>query len=251
MIGRLAHRRRDCLATCAAAAATLLLGCAAAAAQSAPQQQLILTPRSAPIAAEPASPVPAPLQVAPVPPPAEAPPPVAMPANRPGFFDALGRWVEDSANVAKSGWDNARNALGGLGGQAGGAAKGAADAASGVAKGAADAASGAAKGAADMASGAAQGVSNAATGAAKGAADAVTRPLTTRFANGRERCVVAGNGAPDCRAAAEHLCKTAGYVGGSSVDMQSAEKCPARVYLVGRQPGDCSMEHYVTRAMCQ
>src|SRR5262249_61638362 len=139
-----------------------------------------------------------------------------------------------------------------LGGQAGGAAKGAADVATGAAKGAADMATGVAKGAAGAASGAATSAANVASGAAKGAADAVTRPLTTRFATGRERCLVAANGAPDCRAAAEHLCKTAGYGGGSSVDMQSAEKCPARVYLLGRQsPSDCSMEHYVTRAMCQ
>jgi len=202
------------------------------------QQQLILTPRQAPVPADPApSPVEPPAQVQT---PAQAPV-QATPPKRPGLFDALGRWMEDSANAAKSGWDSARTALGGLGGQAGGAAKGAADAASGVAKGAADAASGAA-----------QGVSSVAAGAAKGAADAVTRPLTTRFANGRERCTVAPNGAPDCRAAAEHLCKTAGYGAGSSVDMQSAEKCPARVYLEGRKsPSDCSMEHYVTRAMCQ
>jgi hypothetical protein len=159
-----------------------------------------------------------------------SPPTEAVPANRPGFLNALGRWMEDSANVAKSGWDNARTVIGGLGGQAGGAAKGAADAASG----------------------AAQGVTSAAAGAAKGAADAVTRPLTTRFANGRERCIIAPNGAPDCRAAAERLCKGAGYTGGSSVDMQSAEKCPTRVYLTGvKSPTDCSMEHYVTRAMCQ
>jgi hypothetical protein len=241
MIARRPYGWRDCAAAaCAATAALLLIG--AAAAQPAPQQQqLILTPRSAPLAAE-AAPAPAPpLQVAPAPSAVDAaPPPAAPQTNRPGFIDTFGRWMEDSANAAKSGLDSARNAIGNLGGQAGGAAKGAADAATGVAKGAAD-----------VASGAAQGVSNAATGAAKGAADAVTRPLTTRFANGRERCIVAANGAPDCRVAAAHLCKTAGYAGGSSVDMQSAEKCPARVYLVGRQPGDCSMEHYVTRAMCQ
>jgi hypothetical protein len=243
MIGQRRHGLRDraSVVAWASSAATLMLICAGAAAQQAPapqQQQLILTPRPA---ASESTPAPAAQPMAePAPHAAEPPPAATLPASRPGFFDALGRWMEDSANVARSGWDSARTTLGGLGGQAGGAAKGAADAATG-----------AAKGAADMASGAAQGVSSAASGAAKGAAVAVTRPLTTRFANGRERCTVAANGAPDCRAAAEHLCKTAGYGGGSSVDMQSAEKCPARVYLVGRQPGDCSMEHYVTRAMCQ
>ena len=216
----------------AGAAAAIAIGslpvtCAVVAAQQAatapapPQQQLVIQPRPAPAPTEPAA--------AAV---SEAPPlpTEAVPANRPGFLNALGRWMEDSASVARSGWDNARTVIGGLGGQAGGAAKGAADAASG----------------------AAQGVTSAAAGAAKGAADAVTRPLTTRFANGRERCIIAANGAPDCRAAAERLCKSAGYTGGSSVDMQSAEKCPTRVYLTGvKSPTDCSMEHYVTRAMCQ
>jgi len=242
MIGRRTYGWRVCPAACASAAATLLLIGAAAAQPAQQQQQLILTPRPAPVASEPL-PLPAPPpQAGPALPAATDPPPlVSTSPNRPGFFDALGRWVEDSANAAKSGLDSARNAIGNLGGQAGGAAKGAADAATGVAKGAANAASGAA-----------QGVSSVATGAAKGAADAVTRPLTTRFATGRERCTVAGNGAPDCRAAAEQMCKTAGYAGGSSVDMQSAEKCPARVYLTGvKSPTDCSMEHYVTRAMCQ
>jgi hypothetical protein len=212
----------------ASAAAAVAIGilpltiAVAAAQQAAPppgqgqQQQMIIQPRLAPAEPAPAA--------------AEPPPAEAVPANRPGFLDALGRWVEDSANAAKSGLDNARTVLGGLGGQAGGAAKDAADAASG----------------------AAQGVTSAAAGAAKGAADVVTRPLTSRFANGRERCIIAPNGAPDCRVAAERLCKNAGYTGGSSVDMQSAEKCPTRVYLTGvKKPTDCTMEHYVTRAMCQ
>ncbi len=71
--------------------------------------------------------------------------------------------------------------------------------------------------------------------------------------NGRANCPVAANGAPDCKAAANHLCKGRGYKEGKSLDVESAEKCPAKVYLSGRTgvPGECKTENYVTRAICQ
>ncbi|MBN8969867.1 MAG: hypothetical protein J0G95_15640 [Rhizobiales bacterium] len=71
--------------------------------------------------------------------------------------------------------------------------------------------------------------------------------------NGRAVCPVAGNGAPDCKSAADHLCKAKGYREGKSLDVESAEKCPAKVYLSGRTgaPGECKTENYVTRAICQ
>jgi hypothetical protein len=69
---------------------------------------------------------------------------------------------------------------------------------------------------------------------------------------GRERCASAPNGAPDCRAAADQLCRSNGLGQGNSLDMQSTEKCPARVYISGRRAeNDCMMEYYVTRAMCR
>src|SRR5262245_15933720 len=106
--------RRMLRAACPAVAGLVVLA-AAALAQPAPQPpQRNLVPADAAPAAEPAP---------------TAPPPAAMPASRPGFLDALGRWVEDSATAAKSGLDSVGTAIGGLGGQAGGAAKGAADAA--------------------------------------------------------------------------------------------------------------------------
>ena len=86
-----------------------------------------------------------------------------------------------------------------VGGQAGQAAKGAADAASTVAKSAAD--------------------------VARDTATSVTK-LPTGVVRGRERCVLAPNGAPDCRAAAEAMCRAKGYVSGTSVDFETAEKCP-------------------------
>jgi hypothetical protein len=89
--------------------------------------------------------------------------------------------------------------------------------------------------------------------AAKSAADGLTRIPVGRMASGRTLCVVASNGAPDCVTAANALCKSQGYSGGSSVATESGERCPARVYLTGRppKPGECKMETFVTSAMCQ
>jgi hypothetical protein len=70
---------------------------------------------------------------------------------------------------------------------------------------------------------------------------------------GRTLCPLAANGAPDCKAASDQLCKAKGYKEGKSVDIESAEKCPAKVYLSGRTgaPGECRMENFVTSAVCQ
>ena len=38
----------------------------------------------------------------------------------------------------------------------------------------------------------------------------------------RERCPIAPNGAPDCKAAAEIMCRTKGFATGNSVDYQTA-----------------------------
>ena len=72
-------------------------------------------------------------------------------------------------------------------------------------------------------------------------------------ANGRVVCQIAPNGAPDCRAAAIKLCQSKGYNEGSSLETDAAESCPAKVMLSGRpaQPGDCRVDNFVTRALCQ
>ena len=71
--------------------------------------------------------------------------------------------------------------------------------------------------------------------------------------SGRAACLVAANGAPDCKAGAERLCQSKGYKEGKSLDTDAAEKCSPKVYLPGRkrEPGDCKTENYVTRALCQ
>src|SRR5260370_19385130 len=70
---------------------------------------------------------------------------------------------------------------------------------------------------------------------------------------GRAACVVATNGAPDCKAGADRLCPSKGYKEGESRDTDSAEKCSPKVFLPGRkrEPGDCKTENYVLRALCQ
>jgi hypothetical protein len=71
--------------------------------------------------------------------------------------------------------------------------------------------------------------------------------------SGRAACLVAANGAPDCKAGADRLCQSKGYKEGKSLDTDAAEKCSPKVYMPGykRQPGDCKTENYVTRALCQ
>jgi hypothetical protein len=140
----------------------------------------------------------------------------AAPASRPGMLDSVGRWFKDSFGRISSHIEGARTTFGGLGERASGAAQGAAD-------------------------------------TAKDAADAVARLPNARVVEGHARCAVATNGAPDCRRAAEGVCKAKGFGSGSSLEIQSAQKCPARVWLSGRppEPGDCEMQSFVTRAVCQ
>jgi hypothetical protein len=148
----------------------------------------------------------------PTPQPKIAPP---VEPGRPGFIDAVGHWIGDSV----SNWNS------GL--------KGAAD----VAKDAAGAAGDAAKGAASVAT---------------DTAGAVARIPATRVIAERATCPVAPNGAPDCRTAAETICKAHGFASGSSIDFQTAEKCPPiALNHPDGEPPRCVIESYVTRALCR
>jgi hypothetical protein len=155
-------------------------------------------------------------------PPAALPPPNAQPANAPGLFDAFNRWVATVNSQWSASFSNLSRS-----GNADTAAKGVVDAASGVAKSTAN--------------------------ATVEAANAVGRMSLSRVVTGRERCPWAPNGAPDCRAAAETMCKGKGFKSGSSVDFQTAEECPAQALLARRQGEqvECPIENYVTRALCQ
>jgi hypothetical protein len=89
--------------------------------------------------------------------------------------------------------------------------------------------------------------------AAASAADAVVRIPKTRIVSGHQNCAIADNGAPDCRSAAEHMCKAQGMASGKSLDITAAEECPVRVMAGARaaQPGECKNVTFVTRALCQ
>jgi hypothetical protein len=88
---------------------------------------------------------------------------------------------------------------------------------------------------------------------AKDAAGAVARIPAARVMAGHEKCQNAPNGAPDCLAAAERLCKAKGFENGKSLDMTTAEVCPPKVMLSGRTgaAGECRDETFVSRALCQ
>jgi hypothetical protein len=166
------------------------------------------------------------LNVASPPPAAQAPaaqPPAAEPPNpnfRPGFIDVFGRFIGDSAAKLNSQLKSTNETLGNIGSQTSDAGK--------------DAAMGA-------------------VGNARNAAGTIIGLPSARMVSGRERCATAPNGAPDCRAAADAACRAKGFGSGRSLDTQSVQKCPARVWLSGYLPaeGECPLETFVTRAVCQ
>jgi hypothetical protein len=94
-----------------------------------------------------------------------------------------------------------------------------------------------------------------ATDAAKGAASVastVARIPAGSLVSGRAHCVRTGGGGPDCAAAAETLCRAKGYNSGTSLQIQSAQKCPVWGWVSGEKTvGKCSTETYVTSAMCR
>ena len=166
------------------------------------------------------APVPAPAQQQNVPPP-RPPAPVTAPAPsyQPGMLESMGRWFKNSFSYVGSG------------------AKSAGDAA-------ADAATGAARVTVDAAA--------ATAGAAKDAADTVVRMSGTRVVEAREVCGKAANGAPDCYRAADTICRSKGYSSGSSLNIESERNCPPETWFARRrEPGECKVQSFVTRAYCQ
>jgi hypothetical protein len=161
-------------------------------------------------------------------PPTVQPPATASP---PGALEQVGRWLDDSVSTAGVGigkaFQGTVGGFGGIGGQAGTAAQGAADAATSVAKGVA-------QGAADVAT-------------------AAARLPTSRIASGRAKCTFAPNGAPDCRGAADALCKSKGFQSGTCIEFENNENCPTEVLTAGRDrtAGDCPVDYFVTKSLCQ
>jgi hypothetical protein len=154
-------------------------------------------------------------------------PPQQQSKPEPGFFESIARWFDNGFSKFKNGMKDAKGGIDNLGDKAATTGKTIGDKAAEVGKNAAD--------------------------ATKGAVDAVAKLPKTRVVNGRERCEVSPNGAPDCRVAAQSICSAKGLAGGTSMDFVSAEKCPAAVWMNRRkpEPGECVTETFVTRAMCE
>jgi hypothetical protein len=72
---------------------------------------------------------------------------------------------------------------------------------------------------------------------------------------GRERCPPAPNGAPDCVTATAVMCRANGFETGSSIDMQTEQKCPAAIPAGPASPpldeSQCWLESFVIRALCR
>jgi hypothetical protein len=83
------------------------------------------------------------------------------------------------------------------------------------------------------------------------AADQVARLPKTRMVSGHQTCPLSDNGAPDCNAAADKLCKAKGLKSGTSLDVTSARECPPRAILQKEARAQCKDVTFVTRAMCQ
>jgi hypothetical protein len=163
---------------------------------------------------------------APAPPP--APSPSANAAGQPpNAIAAFGNWIQQSGTWMQQGSQLMQEGVANMGagfGQAVGAIGGQANQAT--------------KDAAD---------------AARNAATSVSKLPNAGITAGNERCAIARNGAPDCRGAAETLCRAKGFAGGTSVDFISVENCPPpwRTSPRNAPEGICTTDHYVTKALCQ
>ena len=96
------------------------------------------------------------------------------------------------------------------------------------------------------------------TGRAGNAAKDAARSIPLRrpsIVAGRERCLPAPNGAPDCVTATAVMCRASGFETGSSIDMQTEQKCPAVTPSGPASPpldeSQCWLESYVIRALCR
>jgi hypothetical protein len=96
------------------------------------------------------------------------------------------------------------------------------------------------------------------TGRAGNAAKDAAGAMPLRRPNvvaGHELCLPAPNGAPDCVTATAVMCRAKGYETGSSIDMQTEQKCPAALpsgpASAPLDESQCWLESYVIRALCR
>jgi len=165
----------------------------------------------------PASPGPA---LAAQPPPADAAPPAPAEQQQHGFFDDLGRWWRDSVADFNAKVKEQQSKLDEFNKKSAAAAKEAAA---------------------------------ATQQAMTDAASAMVKLGPSKVIEIHELCAIAGNGAADCATAAANACKTKGFKDGQPLDVRTAEKCTASLWVSG-QPStapDCPVETIVLRAACQ
>jgi hypothetical protein len=142
-----------------------------------------------------------------------APPPAAQ--QQSGFFGGIAAWWERQTSNWKAAWQGMDRKVENFGREASAVAKTSAD-------------------------------------NAKEAAEAVGKIRNTTIVTGNTKCTIAPNGAPDCIAAANTMCKAKGFASGQSLDMTTAEDCPTKVYISGRSTGpECTSYTFVSRALCQ
>jgi hypothetical protein len=158
-------------------------------------------------------------------PPQSAPPSVASspaPAEKRGFFDKLERWWRDSAADFNAKLKEQQSKIDDFNKKSAEAAKDAA---------------------------------TATQQAMKSAADAMVKSATSKVIEIHEPCAVAGNGAADCASAAVNACKGKGFSDGQPLDVRTAEKCNASLWLQGQGQrsanAECPVETVVLRAACQ
>lgn len=182
--------------------------------------------------AQPQQIVPPQQQAVPQPDAGSAPAAPPRPESR-GLFEAIGRWFDQGTAGFRSHLSGAKTSIDEFNQRAEETRKSIGDSASEFGKNA-------------------LGAGIAATDATRDAMGQMAKLPMARVVQGRERCMTAPNGAPDCIAAAETLCRKQGFATGKSVDFTSAESCPVRTWLGGRQTeGECTTTTFVSRAMCQ
>jgi hypothetical protein len=162
-------------------------------------------------------------------PPSASLPAQPPPANRPGFLHQLGVWWNDGFGDFDAKMKAAKEKLDDYNKKQDQAAREASTATQQALKDAAQ--------------------------ATKDATTALVKLPTTRVFEMHERCQKAGNGAPDCETTATNVCraKGLGFTVGKPLDVSTAQECPARVVLSGRQPveGECPDVTTLLRAICQ
>jgi hypothetical protein len=156
----------------------------------------------------------------PLPPSAAAP---QAPAEKRGFFDDLSRWWDDSVADFNAKIKEQQSKIDDFNKKSAEAAKDAA---------------------------------TATQQTMKNAADAIVKSATSKVIEIHEPCAVAGNGAADCASAAANACKGKGFSDGQPLDVRTAEKCNASLWLQGQgqqrsAAAECPVETVVLRAACQ